>query len=668
MYAKLAFRNVKRSMGDYAVYVFTLILSITLIFAYNSLLFSDAIKSFSELMKPMMGILLCVTGAVVLILGWLISYITRFIFEQRSREFACYLTMGMEQKSVSRLFLLEQVLIGTGTLVVGIILGNLFYLALSQVIFNLFGREYVMDLSFQLPAIGLTIGCFLLIFAFSLYQQNRIFRKIHVKELMDFERVNEVPSYDNKSKSIRGIFTALLLGVLGLAALAMSFGIRMPGGFTNMLLMVAGILLQGLSLLGFYRYLSQRILERYRKNEKKRLHHLNMFFYRQLTGKLKTNGKRMGVISILLLITLLGLSGGTFLASAYEETLAKKTSFDIGVAQYFGAVDGEKNRAFIEERTEVTGDHSYWIYRIDGSEIIVDTLDKKKNYEGFEEENRDACIRLSDYNRLRQLLKLEPIELEEDEYAVQCEEEYFAGEFKKSNPDLEFGGHSYQLKKVYTDYFAQDAFNEGAYTTSTLLVLPDQACEGLAKGTNNYVAMVQDREKTGFSRELEAYNNEITESWDKSFSVVITYEDQKREYQSVYMMSAFICYYAGFICIFICATILAVQQLNNSKKYRHQYDLLRKMGATADDIRRLVLKQVAAYFMVPLIMPMVFTIIYGAGISAAFPAQGKGILVSFSGAVGIFVLVYGCYFLLTWLQYQKNILKGTQRYNVQDLL
>ena len=94
MYAKLAFRNVKRSMGDYAVYVFTLILSITLIFAYNSLLFSDAIKSFSELMKPMMGILLCVTGAVVLILGWLISYITRFIFEQRSREFACYLTMG----------------------------------------------------------------------------------------------------------------------------------------------------------------------------------------------------------------------------------------------------------------------------------------------------------------------------------------------------------------------------------------------------------------------------------------------------------------------------------------------------------------------------------------------------------------------------------------------
>ena len=88
MYAKLALRNVKRSLGDYAVYVLTLILSITLIFAYNSLLFSDAIASFNKLMGQMMSILLCVTIMVVLILGWLISYITRFIFEQRSREFA----------------------------------------------------------------------------------------------------------------------------------------------------------------------------------------------------------------------------------------------------------------------------------------------------------------------------------------------------------------------------------------------------------------------------------------------------------------------------------------------------------------------------------------------------------------------------------------------------
>ena len=174
MYAKLALRNVKRSLGDYAVYVLTLILSITLIFAYNSLLFSDAIASFNKLMGQMMSILLCVTIMVVLILGWLISYITRFIFEQRSREFACYMTMGMERRTMSRLFLTEQLIIGISTLFVGIVLGNFFYLVLSQVIFRMFDKSYYMDLSFQLPAVGLTVLCFFIMFALSLQRQNKI--------------------------------------------------------------------------------------------------------------------------------------------------------------------------------------------------------------------------------------------------------------------------------------------------------------------------------------------------------------------------------------------------------------------------------------------------------------------------------------------------------------
>ncbi len=63
-------------------------------------------------MRPMMSILVCVTLIVVLILGWLIAYITQFIFEQRSREFACYMTMGMERRTMSRLFLAEQLVIG----------------------------------------------------------------------------------------------------------------------------------------------------------------------------------------------------------------------------------------------------------------------------------------------------------------------------------------------------------------------------------------------------------------------------------------------------------------------------------------------------------------------------------------------------------------------------
>ena len=326
MYAKLAIRNVKRSIGDYAVYVLTLVLSITMIFAYNSLLFSDAINSFSKLMRPMMSILICVTVMVVLILGWLISYITHFIFEQRSREFACYMTMGMERSAMSRLFLIEQLVIGSVTLVGGILLGNVFYLALSQVIFKMFDKTYYMDLSFQLPAIGLTILCFLVMFTFCLLKQRRILKKVRIKELMSYSRQNEHVAAAGRKNIRLKMTAAVLLGVLGLLCLYVAFSVRIElfAGFGNMFLMAAGVLLQGASLMLFYRQLAQVILQRYKRSGK-RLHHLNIFFYRQLTARLNTNGRQMGVISILLLLTFMGLGGASFMANAYEDALQKKS-------------------------------------------------------------------------------------------------------------------------------------------------------------------------------------------------------------------------------------------------------------------------------------------------------------------------------------------------------
>lgn len=270
MYAKLAIRNVKRSIGDYTVYVLTLVLSITMIFAYNSLLFSDAINSFSKLMRPMMSILICVTVMVVLILGWLISYITHFIFEQRSREFACYMTMGMERPAMSRLFLIEQLVIGSVTLVGGILLGNVFYLALSQVIFKMFDKTYYMDLSFQLPAIGLTILCFFVMFAFCLLKQRRILKKVRIKELMSYSRQNEHVAAAGRKNIRLKMTAAVLLGVLGLLCLYVAFSVRIElfAGFGNMFLMAAGVLLQGASLMLFYRQLAQVILQRYKRAEK----------------------------------------------------------------------------------------------------------------------------------------------------------------------------------------------------------------------------------------------------------------------------------------------------------------------------------------------------------------------------------------------------------------
>ncbi len=674
MYAKLALRNVKRSMGDYAVYVLTLVLSITMIFAYNSLLFSDAINSFSKLMRPMMSILICVTVMVVLILGWLISYITHFIFEQRSREFACYMTMGMERPAMSRLFLIEQLIIGSAALAAGILLGNVFYLALSQVIFKMFDKAYYMDLSFQVPAIFLTVLCFFFMFAFSLFRQNRILKKVKIRELMDYSRQNETGASKSQKNITLKMAGAVLLGILGLLCLYVALTVRIDAfaGFANMLLMAAGVILQGVSLMLFYRQLAQGILKHYKKS-RRRLHHLNIFFYRQLTARLNTNGRQMGVISILLLLTFMGLGGASFMANAYEDALQKKVPFDVEVSQHYGRLDAEACRSFVEKHSKIKEDLAYDIYQLEDSTILVEMLDRKQEeVEGFEdwaaESNMDLCMKVSDYNKLRGFLGKAPISLSDDEYAVQTQEAYYRKKLEKGKRALVTGGRTYRLSKVLEGPFAQDSMNESGFGTKTILVLPDAACALLTQGRGCYAAMVKDRENTDYQEALQKTIEKTAGPDGPSFVLAYTYKGQKQELQSIYMMTAFICCYAAFICIFICAAILAVQLLSSSKKYRSQYDQLRRMGTTDSEIRRLTARQSAVYFFLPMVLPLFFLFLYMAGIGIAFPIQRRMLFGSFGAAAAAFLAVYGCYLLITCLQYQKNVLKGTRQYHLRDFM
>ena len=50
MLSKLAFRNAKRSVRDYIVYLITVILSFSLIFAFNLIVFSEEVQNLASSM------------------------------------------------------------------------------------------------------------------------------------------------------------------------------------------------------------------------------------------------------------------------------------------------------------------------------------------------------------------------------------------------------------------------------------------------------------------------------------------------------------------------------------------------------------------------------------------------------------------------------------------
>ena len=124
MYAKLALRNVKRSAKDYAIYFATLSLTATLLCAFLSLGFSSDIIGMTENMSMLTSGILALSVLVALIASFVIRYAVRFMLGQRKREFATYEILGMELRSIQRLFLIENILIGAGAFLIGIVLGS----------------------------------------------------------------------------------------------------------------------------------------------------------------------------------------------------------------------------------------------------------------------------------------------------------------------------------------------------------------------------------------------------------------------------------------------------------------------------------------------------------------------------------------------------------------
>ena len=182
MLAKLAVRNIKRSIQDYVLYVITITFILALMFAFNSMMFSDLILGMNAHMTDYRMLLVLFSVIVLIVVSWLINYMTRFMLERRSREFGTYLILGMENKTVSKLFFYENVIFGVISLILGCFLGSFIFQGLLFVISSFFGEEYKVEADFSLAALFLTILYYLLIQFLVVFRNNQYLKKLKIKK------------------------------------------------------------------------------------------------------------------------------------------------------------------------------------------------------------------------------------------------------------------------------------------------------------------------------------------------------------------------------------------------------------------------------------------------------------------------------------------------------
>ena len=677
MLGKLSFRNAKRQARDYIIYFITVIISVALMFSFNSIAVSNDIKELSTYMEYFSKAITGISIIIILVMAWLINYCMRFMLEKRSKEFGTYQILGIEKKSISNMFTLENLIIGAIAFIIGIIVGTFLYQIFTSIIMNLFSRAYKIDITFDLKAVGMTAIYFFGIFGLVLLNCRRKIKKTKVYDLLYADKKNENNIIRNAKGNIIIFILSILLLVGALIITHKEFSNASNMGGRNILIAII-MLIVGIYL--FYISLSSFIVKRYLNNKSRKYKKDNMFLYRNLTSKINTMSVSIGTIALMFTIIIIGGNVALLMNNMLSNEIEMGYPFEIMVSSADG--DFSKYKEYIEANAEVKDLYEYRIYNIKKTGISK-AFDETK-FEGAGVEETDTVISLTDYNKLREILGYEKVSMQDDEIIINCLKTVKAplDNYIKENNNIKVVGNDVTIKEIRGENLAQVGFNGYYY----LIIVPDSLIPKVEQEDSNLRNEVGDSYYLDFPYNLVATTEEMTDEkfYDELCNFILTEEKQitgdlngeEKEYtmeislgnvqtrgermsqaKSFYAIISFLAFYIALVFVMATATLLAIQQLSDSEKYKYRYELLKKLGMDESQMNRTIFKQLFFYFVTPIILPIIISIPATLSVASIFTiaVTWEEILRNMLIVFGMLILVYGIYFIATDVQFNRNI-------------
>ena len=122
------------------------------------------------------------------------------------------------------------------------------------------------------------------------------------------------------------------------------------------------------------------------------------------------------------------------------------------------------------------------------------------------------------------------------------------------------------------------------------------------------------------------------------------------------LMISYFVIYVGVVFLITCAVVLALQQLSEASDNTERYRLLRRLGAPSKMIDRALFVQILAYFMLPLGLAVIHSVVGIYVVNNAIAQFGNlNALPNIIMAALLFLVIYGGYFLATFLGSRKMI-------------
>lgn len=646
MFGKLAFRNVRRQISNYLIYFFTVALSVALMFAVNNLSYSEQVRSLSEVSSDMNAMFAMVTILACLVTALVLSYAAAFMLKLRKREFGMYLTLGMSRRDIRMLYVCETGLLSLVAIGIGLGAGLILFQFLAALFAAVMEFPFTVS-AYSVPAILLTLAVSIGMFLLSTLASLKYLNKVTISELLKEEAVHRSEQHTVRWCIVSGVTVTGLLACMAKTVFSLWDVFHTQDSVGILLWLVMDLVMVFAAHFSLARAIAGMLL----KNRHLKNRGTNTVVFRSLSGKMTMNAMLIGALATFLVFAT-GMLNVAFGEKIYSDfSLKKDCPYDAMALYDLSETQGismEEGRAVIEKYSTITAQIDYQLYSMGSTDLCSSII-------GFDVMGwTDKFMPLSQFNALLTGCGCESIALEQSYLVVTSTRGICDVDF--SDKVLTFGGKRYTWagsSSQYPDFFRGEWF---------YIVIPDEALVGMRISDAGAAYTLKDKrpDVKALLMELTYYRN--TE-YGPEEECDYHFQEDWRLYSSA-TAGTLIVGTLYVSTVFVCMTlaILALKTLSTMEDERRRFQILYCLGADVRIQRKTLLKQTAAFFLMPYVFPVLLTVPFGVIFGKVYEIWG---LEGLSGhrametAVVIAAVISGIYALYFFITYRiacRNVL------------
>lgn len=682
MYVNLFKNNIKKALRDYVIYFFTLVISSTLFFAflsltsqYNDILGGNGNYSLALFQNTIRYAVLSISFIFIV----LIRYINNYMLKQRSREFSVYMILGMEQRTVAKQFFSETFAFGMAAVLVGCVFGTLLSGIMTTFVMQTITPTAKFRLGFYPDTMLVTLLFFCAAFLIVGAWNSRRLYKIKLIDLLNEKQAGEGQSTKKRHYVISLVITIICFGIAGVVLYNFVningvYAGNIPDEISNRYQVIAIVA----AIVGIFALYDAIVfvITAIRRRKKWKNHNINSVLLGNLFQKVSSTAKILSISTLAITIALVAFVTLPMLAEITTGYLEYRMPYDVMIYNTYMYIDEiddipQIDFSFVGEILQEHGitisedvsQRSYFVWERD-----FNTVDTREYWSDLPR----LAMSISDYNDMRRMAGMEPVQLAENEFFMHLDYEM---DVESVADSIGTGQRTIQLDDgsilnlaetaIYNDLLGTYLFNNG----DSILVFPDSVCENLRLARTCYYANTE----TIIPYSLcDTIRDEIAASFQSDYSYL--FDKYEAKYQSDRHYASFIDpirfwtqesndvaltatsvrllgIYSGIIFFIICMTVLALHLTTDSIDQNTQYRILYQLGTDRDDIAKMVSKQSLCYFFTPCLVAFIiallliysFVVRYGHKVFTYMSSVGFrfGVLIPSLLIVVILVCYYG---------------------------